>query len=99
MKIPRFIRFAFVLAIAALIAVLSACDQIGQLLVPAPPQMEGLRGEIPIGVVLPLTGALASPYGLPMQRGFELAREEINNLGRLGDAKITFITEDDRARR
>ena len=31
-----------------------------------------------------------------MQRGFELAREEINNSGQLGDAKITFITEDDR---
>ena len=31
-----------------------------------------------------------------MQRGFELARDEINRSGRLGDAKITFITEDDR---
>ena len=30
-----------------------------------------------------------------MQRGFEIAREEINRSGRLGDAKITFITEDD----
>ena len=30
-----------------------------------------------------------------MQRGFELARDEINRSGRLGDAKITFITEDD----
>ena len=59
------------------------------------PQMEGLSGEIPIGVVLPLTGALAAPYGLPMQRGFELAREEINDSGQLGDAKIIFITEDD----
>ena len=57
--------------------------------------MEGLSGDIPIGVVLPLTGALAAPYGLPMQRGFELAREEINNSGMLGDAKIVFITEDD----
>ena len=58
--------------------------------------MERLNGEIPIGVVLPLTGALATPYGLPMQRGFELTREAINNSGQLGDAKITFITEDDR---
>ena len=88
-------RFAFVLVIAVLITGLSACDQIQQLLLSAPPQMEGLRGEIPIGVVLPLTGTLAAPYGLPMQRGFELAREEINRSGRLGDAKITFITEDD----
>ena len=92
-------RFAFVLVIAVLITGLSACDQIQQLLLSAPPQMEGLRGEIPIGVVLPLTGPLAPPYGLPMQRGFEIARDEINRSGRLGDAKITFITEDDRARR
>ena len=47
------------------------------------PQMKGISGEISI-----LTGALAAPYGLPMQRGFELAREEINNSGQLGDAKI-----------
>ena len=95
MDIRRFTTFAFVLTIVALIVGFSACDQIQQLLLPSTPQMEFLHGEIPIGVVLPLTGALAVPYGLPMQRGFELAREEINNSGQLGDAKITFIAEDD----
>ena len=93
MKIRRFTKFAFALVIAALIVGVPPWDQIQR---SATPQMEGLNGEIPIGVVLPLTGALAAPYGLPMQRGFELAREEINNSGQLGDAKITFITEDDR---
>ena len=34
--------------------------------------------EIPIGVHVPLTGTWAEIYGLPMQRGFELAGEEIN---------------------
>ena len=97
MTIRRFTKFTFVLGIVALIVGLSACDQIEQLLIPAPPQMEGLRGEIPIGVVLARTGRHAAPYGLPMQRGFELAREEINNSGSLGDAKITFIIEDDRS--
>ena len=48
--------------------------------------------EIPIGVVVALTGHHAEPYGLPMQRGFELAREEINNLG---DVNLSFITVDD----
>ena len=48
--------------------------------------------EIPIGVVVALTGHHAEPYGLPMQRGFELAREEINNRG---DVRLTFITADD----
>ena len=58
MNIGRFTKFTFVLAIVALIVGFSACDQIGQLLVPAqpemPPEMEGY--EIPIGVVLAQTG-------------------------------------------
>lgn len=86
----------FVLAIVVLIVALSACDQIGQLLLPAPSQMDGLKGEIRIGLSLPLTGRFVTTYGyIPMQQGFELAREEIN-ASLLNDAKITFITEDDR---
>ena len=54
-------RSAFVLVVAVLITGLSACDQIQQLILPTTPQMEGLRGEIRIGVVLPLTGPLAPP--------------------------------------
>ena len=97
MKTQRSTRLLFILAIVTLIAYLSACDQIGQLPVPAPPQMDGLSGEIPIGVVVALTGRFANEIGIPMHTGFELAREEINNSGMLGDAKITFITEDDRS--
>jgi branched-chain amino acid transport system substrate-binding protein len=48
--------------------------------------------EIPIGVVVALTGHHAEPYGFPMQRGFELAREQINNRG---DVRLAFITADD----
>ena len=94
MTVRRFTRFALVLTIVALIAGLSACDQIGQVLIPATPQMDKLTGEIPVGVVLPITGQLAA-LGLRMGEGFELAREEINHSGRLGDGKITFIIEDD----
>ena len=88
MNIRRFAISVFVLTMTSLITGLSTYAQTTS-------QMEGLSGEISIGVVLPLTGALAAPYGLPMQRGFELAREQINNSGQLNDAKITFITEDD----
>ena len=96
MDIRRFVRFVFVLAIVALILGLSACDQIGQLFIPASPQMEGLSGEIRIGVSLPLTGRFVAAYGyIPMQQGFELALEEIN-ASLPGNAKIIFITEDDR---
>ena len=50
--------------------------------------------EIRIGVVVALTGKHAEPYGFPMQRGFELAREEIN---RRGGVNLTFITVDDQS--
>ena len=96
MNVGRFAKCVFVLAIVTLVAGLSACDQIGQLPLPPPP-MEGLSGKIPIGVVVALTGRFADEVGIPMHIGFELAREEINNSGMLGNAKITFITEDDRS--
>lgn len=97
MNIRMFTKYAFVLMIVALIAGLSACDQIQQLLLPATPQMEGISGEIRIGLSLPLTGRFVAAFGyLPTQQGFELAREEINDSGLFGDAEITFIAEDDR---
>ena len=95
MNTVRFTRFVFVLATFALIVGLSACDQIQGLLLPAPPQMEGLSGEISIGLVYPATGRLAS-VGMEMGSGFELALEEINN-SQLGNTKLKFITEDDQS--
>ncbi len=97
MNIGRFAKFTFVLAVVALIVGLSACDQIGQLLVPAPPETEDGGVEISIGVVLAQTGPLAAAYGLPMLDGFELAREHINNSGMFSGLKINFITEDDQS--
>ena len=95
MNTVRFTRFVFVLATFVLIVGLSACDQIQQLLIPAPPQMEGLSGELSIGLVYPVTGRLAS-VGMEMGSGFELALEEINN-SQLGNTKLKFITEDDQS--
>ena len=56
-----------------------------------------MSAEIPIGIVVALTGRFADEIGIPMQNGFELARAEINNSGMLGGAAITFITEDDQS--
>ena len=94
LNIRRLAKFVSVLAIVALIAGLSACDQIGQLLIPVTPQMEGLRGEIRVGLVYPATGRLGS-VGMEMGSGFALALEEINN-SQLSDTKLKFITEDSR---
>ena len=92
MNTLRFTEFVIILAIIALITGLSACDQIGQLLIPAPSQMEGVSGEIPIGVVYPASGRLAS-VGMEMGSGFELALEELNS-SQLSNTKLKFITED-----
>ena len=53
--------------------------------------MEGLRGEIAIGLVYPTTGRLGS-VGMEMGNGFELALEEINT-SQLGDTKLKFISQ------
>ena len=92
MNIKTIATFTFVLAIVLLIVGLSACDQIGQLLVPATPQME----EITIGVVLPTTGRLSSSFGVPIGAGLQLALEEINN-SQLAGSSIKFIIEDDQS--
>ena len=97
MNIGGFTRFASILAIVVLIVGFSACDQIGQLLVPTPPETEDVGAEIPIGVVLAQTGPFAAAYGLPMLDGFELAREHINDSGMLGDAKLKLIVKDDQS--
>ena len=91
MNIKRLITAAFLFMIIALTVGLFSCDRVVSVISDdETPRI--VSEEIPIGVVVALTGHHAEPYGLPMQRGFELAREEINNLG---DINLTFITVDD----
>ena len=83
--------FAFLFTIVALTVGLSSCDRVVSVV--SDDEMPRIVSEeIPIGVVVALTGHHAEPYGFPMQRGFELAREEINTRG---DLNLTFITVDD----
>ena len=86
-------KFMLIVAIAILIVGFSACERVSHIIAPATSDMEGASREISIGVVLPLTGHLASS-GQLMQRGHELALEEINN-AQLSDIKFKFIFEDD----
>ena len=85
-------QFVLILTIVVLIAGLSACDQIQQLLLPETPQMEELRGEIAIGAVHPITGRLGLDNP-PLGQGFALAVAEINS-SQLSDVKIKLIVED-----
>ena len=95
MNIRRIVTFAFVFAIVALTVWLSGCEKIAPMVPDDKTTMpEMMDGEIPIGLVVSLTGKDAEPYGLPMQRGFELAREEINALGH---GNLMFVPADDQS--
>lgn len=85
--------FVFIAAIATLIVGVSACERVSKIVQPVTPQMEGTGEAISIGVVLPLTGHLASASEL-MKQGFDLALNEINN-AQSGNTRFTFIIEDD----
>ena len=63
MRIKRIITFVYALAIVALTVGLLNCDRLDLIL----PDDEGTRmmnGDVPIGVVVALTGKHAEPYGL-----------------------------------
>ena len=86
--------FVFIVAIATLIVGFSACERMSQIIQPATPQIEDESSEISIGVVLPLTGHLASAAEL-MKQGFDLALGEINNPQLVSNTRFKFIIEDD----
>jgi len=81
------------LAIATLIIGFSACERASQIIQPTTSQTEDKGNEIAIGVVLPLTGHLASAGEL-MKQGLDFALDEINN-AHLSNTKFKFILEDD----
>lgn len=81
------------MAIATLIVGFSACERVSQIVQPTTYDTEDRSGEIAIGVVLPLTGHLAST-GQLIEQGFALALDEINN-AQPSHTTFTFIIEDD----
>ena len=89
MNIRNFTFYLSILLIVGLIAGLSSCSKISEMM-PEPTD----SNDITIGVIVSLTGKDAEPYGLPMERGFMLARDEINAMT---DLNITFVTEDDKS--
>lgn len=85
--------FMLIVAIATLMVGFSACERISQITQPATPEVEDKSDTISVGVVLPLTGHLASAGEL-MKQGFDLALGEIDN-GQLDSPQFKFIIEDD----
>ena len=62
MNTSRITKFALVCMMATLVVGFSACDELVSILSTSDlPQMEGVQGEIAIGVVVPLTGKDAGP--------------------------------------
>ncbi len=93
MNIKKIITFTFLSVMIALIAGLSACERVTQITQPTTPQMAAPNEEMLIGVALPLTGRLADSFGKPIEQGFELALNEINNAQPNG-AQFKFIIKD-----
>ena len=81
------------MVIATLIIGFSACERASQIVQPVTYDTKDRSDEISIGVVLPVTGLLASTGEL-MKQGLELALDEIHNT-HLSDTRLKFIIEDD----
>lgn len=93
LRLKNIVTFIYFLGIVTLSGVFSSCTKF-PLNIPDATGNQMLEEEVSIGVVVAMTGRHAEAYGFAMQRGFELAREEINSRG---EVKIKFITVDDQS--
>ena len=92
-------QFVFATAVIGLVAGLCGCDIVADLLTQTDDGSDiEAPARIDIGLVAPLTGEDAAPYGLSMERGFNLARDEINGLPN-NLLTINFLVEDDMSTR
>ena len=95
----RITRIALVLAITVFIVGLSACDELASIL-PVDESSDYPSRELPIGIVLPMSGEYVDGPNDPVMRamlnGFDLALNEINTT-QIGPARFRFIIEDDRS--
>ena len=82
-----------IVAVVSMICGICGCQRVSEVLHPAPADREGETLEIGIGVVLPLTGHLAT-VGKVMKQGMDLAVDEINT-GTLRHGRLKFIIADD----
>ena len=95
----RITQFILATAVISLMTGLCGCDIVADILtMPDEGKDDGSDIDSPfsidIGLVVPLTGEYAAPYGMSMERGFNLARDEINGLPN-NLLAINFLVEND----
>ena len=90
-------QFTTLMLTLALITGLCGCDLVTNLLLSDGKDDGMVSLDAPIlmdiGIVAPLTGRYATAYGISMERGFLLARDEINSSDH-SPVRINFIVED-----
>lgn len=96
----RITQFAIAAVVMSLVVGLCGCDQLVDILVSPDENKDVPTPDGPIsmdiGIVVGLTGEYAMPYGLSMQRGFNLVRDEINDTDPdILPVRLNFIVEDD----
>ena len=96
----RITQFAIAAVVMSLVVGLCGCDQLVDILVSPDENKDVPTPDGPIsmdiGIVVGLTGEYAIPYGLSMQRGFNLVRDEIDNTDpETLPVRLNFIVEDD----
>lgn len=79
--------------ILGLVLTLGGCDLVANIFLAPDDIITDEPVTVDIGLVAPLTGRLAALHGIPMERGFLLARDEINE-SEFNPVRINFITED-----
>lgn len=97
MLIQKNVNRAFMLTIILLLVCVSGCEKMPPLQDIPNMEAEDTEESIAIGVIVSLTGKDAEPYGLPMLRGFELARDEINSAVNQETLPLRFLVEDDKS--
>lgn len=82
-----------VLTVFVVMLSFSSCDNVSNIIELSKSQEDDLGEHLTIGVVLPLSGRLISTFGEPVQKGLDLALNEINE-GQLAGTNLAFIVED-----
>ena len=73
---------------------MSSCENVSNIIEHSKAQVEDSDNQITIGVVLPMTGRLATAFGEPIHQGLELALKDVND-SQLAGVNLRFIIKDD----